>query len=96
VSAVRGVVAAVAVALALVLQVSVFGPLAWEGVVPNLCLLVVVAGALTLGPQFAVVRHGSVGGPLSVVRPPRGRAGLPRCDPLPDRLRHLRGVRTGV
>jgi rod shape-determining protein MreD len=55
VSAVRGVVAAVAVALALVLQVSVFGPLAWEGVVPNLCLLVVVAGALTRGPQFAMV-----------------------------------------
>jgi rod shape-determining protein MreD len=55
VSAVRGVVAAVAVTLALVLQVSVFGPLAWEGVVPNLCLLVVVAGALTRGPQFAMV-----------------------------------------
>ena len=54
-SAVRGVVAAVAVVLALVLQVSVFGPLAWEGVVPNLCLLVVVAGALTRGPQFAMV-----------------------------------------
>ncbi len=54
-SAVRAVVAAVAVALALVLQVSVFGPLAWEGVVPNLCLLVVVAGALTRGPQFAMV-----------------------------------------
>ncbi len=54
-SALRAVVAAVAVALALVLQVSVFGPLAWEGVVPNLCLLVVVAGALTRGPQFAMV-----------------------------------------
>ncbi len=54
-SAVRAAVAAVAVALALVLQVSVFGPLAWEGVVPNLCLLVVVAGALTRGPQFAMV-----------------------------------------
>ncbi|MBM7507037.1 rod shape-determining protein MreD [Nocardioides sp. 31GB23] len=54
-SAVRAAVAAVAVALALVLQVSVFGPLAWEGVVPNLCLLVVVAAALTRGPQFAMV-----------------------------------------
>nr|WP_218877111.1 rod shape-determining protein MreD [Nocardioides marinisabuli] len=51
----RAVVAALAVSLALVLQVSVFGPLAWEGVVPNLCLLVVVAGALTRGPQFAMV-----------------------------------------
>ncbi|GHJ57869.1 hypothetical protein NOK12_03880 [Nocardioides sp. OK12] len=54
-SALRAVVAALAVSLALVLQVSVFGPLAWEGVVPNLCLLVVVAGALTRGPQFAMV-----------------------------------------
>ncbi|ANH38815.1 rod shape-determining protein MreD [Nocardioides dokdonensis FR1436] len=54
-TAVRAVVAAVAVVAALVLQVSVFGPLAWEGIVPNLCLLVVVAGALTRGPQFAMV-----------------------------------------
>lgn len=54
-TALRAVVAAVAVVAALVLQVSVFGPLAWEGIVPNLCLLVVVAGALTRGPQFAMV-----------------------------------------
>ena len=51
----RGVVAALAVSLALVLQVSVFPHLAWQGVVPNLCLLVVVGAALTRGPQFAVV-----------------------------------------
>ena len=37
------------------LQVSVFPHLAWQGIVPNLCLLVVVGAALTRGPQFAVV-----------------------------------------
>ena len=51
----RGVVAGLAVSLGLVLQVSVFPHLAWQGVVPNLCLLVVVGAALTRGPQFAVV-----------------------------------------
>jgi len=55
VSAVRGLVAALAVAVALVLQVTVFPHLAFEGIVPNLCLLVVVGAALTRGPQFAVV-----------------------------------------
>lgn len=54
-SLLRGVVAALAVSLALVLQVSVFPHLAWQGVVPNLCLLVVVGAALTRGTQFAVV-----------------------------------------
>ncbi|WP_344155614.1 rod shape-determining protein MreD [Nocardioides koreensis] len=51
----RGVVAALAVSLALVLQVTVFPHLAWQGIVPNLCLLVVVGAALTRGPQFAAV-----------------------------------------
>jgi rod shape-determining protein MreD len=55
VSAVRGLVAALAVAVALVLQVTVFPHLAFEGIVPNLCLLVVVGAALTRGAQFAVV-----------------------------------------
>jgi rod shape-determining protein MreD len=35
--------------LALVLQVSLFPHLAWHGIVPNLCLLVVVGAALTRG-----------------------------------------------
>src|SRR6478736_4719228 len=55
VSAVRELVAAHAVAVALVLQVTVFPHLAFEGIVPNLCLLVVVGAALTRGPQFSVV-----------------------------------------
>jgi rod shape-determining protein MreD len=49
------VVAFAVVSLALVLQVSLFPHFAWQGIVPNLCLLVVVGAALTRGPQFAVV-----------------------------------------
>ena len=52
---VRGLVALAAVVAALVLQVTVFPHVAWEGIVPNLVLLVVVGAALTRGPQFAVV-----------------------------------------
>ena len=51
----RLVVAFVAVCAALVLQVSLFPHLAWQGIVPNLCLLVVVGAALTRGAQFAAV-----------------------------------------
>jgi rod shape-determining protein MreD len=49
----RTLVAAALVVLALVLQVAVFPHLAWEGIVPNFCLLVVVAAALVRGPAFA-------------------------------------------
>ncbi len=52
----RSVRVAVAIALvvvALILQVAVFPQFAWEGIVPNLCLLVVVASALVRGPSFA-------------------------------------------
>jgi rod shape-determining protein MreD len=52
---VRTVAAFLVVSLALVLQVSLFPHFAWQGIVPNLCLLVVVGAALTRGPQFAVV-----------------------------------------
>ena len=54
-SALRALAAFLAVCLAVVLQVSVFPHLAWQGIVPNLCLLVVVGAALTRGPQFAAV-----------------------------------------
>ena len=54
-SAARWAVALAAVVVALVLQVSVFPHLAWHGIVPNLCLLVVVGAALTRGAQFAAV-----------------------------------------
>jgi rod shape-determining protein MreD len=69
VSVLRAVVAALAVAFALVLQVSVFPHLAWDGIVPNLCLLVVVGAALTQGPQFAAVL-GFVAGVVLDLAPP--------------------------
>jgi rod shape-determining protein MreD len=46
-------VAAALVGAALVLQVAVFPHLSLDGVVPDLCLLVVVAAALVRGPAFA-------------------------------------------
>jgi rod shape-determining protein MreD len=49
----RVAVAAGLVVVALVLQVAIFPHLAWEGIVPNFCLLVVVAAALVRGPAFA-------------------------------------------
>ncbi|MET0525564.1 MAG: rod shape-determining protein MreD [Nocardioides sp.] len=68
-NAVRAVVAVVAVSLALVLQVSVFPHFAWDGIVPNLCLLVVVGAALTRGAQFAMVL-GFVAGVALDLAPP--------------------------
>lgn len=52
---VRTLAAFLVVSLALVLQVSLFPHFAWQGIVPNLCLLVVVGAALTRGPQAAIV-----------------------------------------
>ena len=51
----RALAACLVVSLALVLQVSLFPHFAWQGIVPNLCLLVVVGAALTRGPQTAIV-----------------------------------------
>lgn len=65
----RGVAALMAVSLALVLQVSVFPHLAWQGVVPNLVLLVVVGAALAHGAEFAIVL-GFAAGLLLDLAPP--------------------------
>lgn len=65
----RGVAALLAVSLALVLQVSVFPHLAWEGVVPNLVLLVVVGAAMVHGAEFAIVM-GFAAGLLLDLAPP--------------------------
>lgn len=54
-AAVRALVVTLVVMLAVVLQVGLFGYLAYDGVVPNLALLVVVAAALVRGPEFAAV-----------------------------------------
>jgi rod shape-determining protein MreD len=51
----RWLAALAAVVVALVVQVSLFPHLAWHGIVPNLCLLVVVAAALTVEAPFALV-----------------------------------------
>ncbi len=51
--AVRVAVAAALVVAALVLQIAIFPHVAWDGIVPNFCLLVVVAAALVRGPSFA-------------------------------------------
>jgi rod shape-determining protein MreD len=69
VSAVRALVAMAVVGLALALQVSVFPHLAWDGIVPNLCLLVVVASALVRGAQFAMIL-GFVAGLMLDLAPP--------------------------
>lgn len=66
---VRGVVALVVLSLAVVLQISFFPHFAWQGVVPNLALLVVVAAALVRGPQYAAVL-GFVAGVVIDLAPP--------------------------
>lgn len=68
-TAMRAGTAFVAVVVALVLQVTLFPHVAWHGIVPNLCLLVVVGAALVRGPQFAMVL-GFVAGALVDLAPP--------------------------
>lgn len=68
-TALRALVGAVAVLLALVLQVSLFPHLSWQGVVPNLVLLVVVAAALSRGAGHAMVL-GFAAGVLLDLAPP--------------------------
>ena len=71
----RALVALAAVVVALVLQVSLFPHLAWQGIVPNLCLLVVVGAALTRGPQFAAVLGFAAGLALDLAPPADHLAG---------------------
>src|SRR3546814_8505447 len=68
-SLVRGAMALLVLALALILQVSLFPAFAWQGVVPNLALLVVVASALVRGPEFAATL-GFVAGAMIDLAPP--------------------------
>ncbi len=65
----RAFVAFCVVTLAVVLQISLFPHFAWEGIVPNLALLVVVGAALVRGPQFAAVL-GFVAGAIIDLAPP--------------------------
>lgn len=68
-NALRLGIAASLLAVALLLQVSFFSVFAWNGVVPDLVLLVVVAGALARGGQFGIVL-GFAGGVLLDLAPP--------------------------
>lgn len=72
-SAARAAVAGLLVLVAVVLQVSFFPHLAWDGVVPDLALLVVVGAALVQGPQFAA-SLGFVAGVLLDLAPPADHA----------------------
>jgi rod shape-determining protein MreD len=65
----RALVAFVAVAVALVLQVSLFPHLAWHGIVPNLCLLVVVGAALTVNAPSAMLLGFAAGVALDLAPP---------------------------
>lgn len=65
----RAVAGIALVAVALILQVSLFPYVAWHGIVPNLCLLVVVGAALARGPQFAMAL-GFASGVLLDLAPP--------------------------
>jgi rod shape-determining protein MreD len=68
-SAVRALVLALVLVLAVTLQVAVFSYVSIDGVVPNLALLVVVAAALVRGPEFAAVL-GFLGGLAIDLAPP--------------------------
>ena len=68
-STVRALLLTAVVLLAVVLQVTVFSGLSFDGVVPNLALLVVVAAALVRGPEFAAVL-GFLGGLAIDLAPP--------------------------
>jgi len=68
-SRLRWVVALGAVVVALVVQVSLFPHLAWQGIVPNLCLLVVVAAALTVEAPFALLLGFTAGVMLDLAPP---------------------------
>ncbi len=57
------------VLLAVVLQVAVFSAMSFDGVVPNLALVVVVGAALVRGPEFAATL-GFLGGLALDLAPP--------------------------
>ncbi len=66
---VRPLVMTLVLLLAVVLQVALFSAFSFDGVVPNLALLVVVAAALVRGPEFAAML-GFLGGLAIDLAPP--------------------------
>jgi rod shape-determining protein MreD len=75
VNAARLAVTAALVGLAVVLQASVFDAFAWDGVVPDLALLVVVAAALVRGSEFGMVTGFAAGVVLDLAPPADHLAG---------------------
>lgn len=71
----RWLVALAAVVVALVLQVTVFPHVAWHGIVPNLCLLVVIAAALSVEAPFALLLGFTAGVALDLAPPADHAAG---------------------
>lgn len=71
----RSAFATVAVVLALALQTSLMPHLSWQGVVPNLVLLVVVAASLTCSPRFAMVLAFGAGAAMDLAPPADHYAG---------------------
>lgn len=67
--ALRAAVATLMIVVAVVLQAAFLPPLAWQGVVPDLALLVVVAAGLVRGPDFGAT-CGFVAGLLLDLAPP--------------------------
>jgi rod shape-determining protein MreD len=65
----RGLLFTLLLLAAVILQVTLFGYFSYDGVVPNLVLLVVVAAGLTRGPELAALL-GFVGGMAIDLVPP--------------------------
>ena len=74
-SAARPVFGVVALVVALALQISLLPHAAWNGVVPNLVLLVVVAAALTCSPRQSLLLAFTGGAMLDLVPPADHYAG---------------------
>jgi rod shape-determining protein MreD len=75
VTAGRVALTAVLVSLAVVLQASVLDAFAWDGVVPDLALLVVVGAALVRGGEFGMIAGFAAGVVLDVAPPADHLAG---------------------
>ena len=95
-SALRFAAALLAVGFALVLQVSLFPHVAWQGIVPNLCLLVVVGAALTRGAQFAAAVVVTVAASSFVGTSVFALSGLFLRDPVTDVVELLQVILVAV
>jgi rod shape-determining protein MreD len=75
VAAIRAVLMAVLVAVAVTLQLGVFSRLTFSGVAPDVVLLVVIAAALARGPEYAALLGFAAGLVLDLAPPAEHTAG---------------------